>query len=55
MKTAIAITVGIVLVVAGAFILFHYNVVPGPGGMVYRMNRWTGATQLCDGEMKKCR
>jgi hypothetical protein len=39
MKTAIAITVGIVLVVAGAYILVRYNVVPGPGGMVYRMNR----------------
>ena len=39
MKTAIAITVGSVLVVAGAYILFRYNVVPGPGGMVCRMNR----------------
>ena len=55
-KTAIAIfIVGIALLVGGAFILFRYNIVRGPGGMVYRINRWTGATHLCDGELKKCR
>jgi hypothetical protein len=56
MKTAIAIiTVGIVLLVGGAFILFRYHIVPGGGGIVYRMDRWTGRTHLCDGELKKCR
>jgi hypothetical protein len=56
MKSGIAIiTVGIVLLVGGGFILFRYNIVPGGGDMVYRMDRWTGATHLCDGELKKCR